>query len=268
LAIAAEVGLAASARLAIFGILDVELGPGWMFLDELVLRSQVCLEEGADILELRWPGPDWDQADRIEELRSLIGRLYDRLAVLIAVRCHTAELADGLIAAGASVLVTQGPVETATVAAVAARTPVKLLGCPDPLSGRSSMADVDVAVEGLVAEMAILAEAARAAGMTGETFFLDPSSLAVPASVLRALPRVLNLEFPVAIEPAILARATADPASQGSWEAEGAVASLAVAAGATVLRVRDVRRLARVGRMADAIVRSVADDPGRATVGA
>lgn len=264
---AAKVGLAASARLAIFGILDVDLGPSSMGFDELVLRSQVCIEEGADVLDLRWPGPDWDQADRIEELRSLIGRLYGRLAVPIAVRCHTAECADGLIAAGASVLVTQGPVETATVAAVAVRTPVKLLGCPDPLPGRGPT--VDATVEGLVAGMAILAEAARATGMAGESLILDPSgsSLAVPASVLRALPRVLDLEFPVAIEPAILARADADPAFQGSWEAEGAIASLAVAAGATVLRVRDVRRLARVGRMADAIVRSVVDDAGRATAG-
>lgn len=263
--------MAPGPKLAIFGILEVGLGPDGMGFDELVLRCQACLADGADVIDLRWSAPDEDEPKRIDELRSLIGRLVDRLGVPIAVRCRSAELAEGLIGAGASVLVTQGPVETATVGAAAARASVKLLACP-PKAGRSLTPDAGPTVERLVSEMAHLALTARAAGMTGESLFLDPtgSSLASPAWFFRELPRVLELGFPIAIEPAILARAVADqdPAIWGTWEAEGAIAALAVAAGARVLRVRDVRRIARVGRMADAIVRSVGEDAGRAAEGA
>jgi dihydropteroate synthase len=102
---------------------------------------------------------------------------------------------------------------------------------------------------------------ALAAGVPRERLAVDPGlGFAKPAwlslALLRALRRLGALDLPVVVGPSrkgFIGRALGVEAQRG-WEGTAAAVALAVAGGAAIVRVHDVARLARVVRMADAVL--------------
>jgi dihydropteroate synthase len=104
------------------------------------------------------------------------------------------------------------------------------------------------------------AQDAIAAGIPREAVWLDPGlgfgiRPATSLALVRDLHRISALGHPVVVGPSrkgFIERVLATPV-RDDWEGAAALVSLAIAHGAQVVRVHDVRRLARVVRMADAI---------------
>jgi dihydropteroate synthase len=102
---------------------------------------------------------------------------------------------------------------------------------------------------------------ALAAGVPRERLAVDPGlGFGKPAwlslALLRELCRLGALDLPIVVGPSrkgFIGRALSVEAQHG-WEGTAAAVALAVAGGAAIVRVHDVARLARVVRMADAVV--------------
>jgi 2-amino-4-hydroxy-6-hydroxymethyldihydropteridine diphosphokinase len=104
---------------------------------------------------------------------------------------------------------------------------------------------------------------ALAAGCAPDQLAVDPGlgfgkAPRVSLALLRDLGALRALGLPLVVGPSrkgFIGRVLG-PAEQHGWEGTAAAVALAIAGGADIVRVHDVARLARVVRMADAIVRT------------
>jgi len=119
--------------------------------------------------------------------------------------------------------------------------------------------DVVAAVAGALHERV---EAARAAGIAADRIVVDPGLGfgKTPAQNLALLDRVGELAalgYPVLVGPSrkSFVGAALDLPPDDRLEGTAAAVAIAIARGADIVRVHDVRAMTRVARMADAIVR-------------
>ena len=130
------------------------------------------------------------------------------------------------------------------------------------LGGRYVGSRYDDLVEDVARELQQLAANARAAGIAADQIILDPGlgfgkTVAQSLQLIDRLDRFKALGYPILIGPSrksFIGYSLDLPPDQ-RIEGTAAAVAIGIARGADMVRVHDVRQMARVARMADAILR-------------
>jgi dihydropteroate synthase len=267
----------------VVGILNVtpdSFSDGSRYLDlaAAVARAREMVEEGADWIDVGGestrPGSEPVPAD--EELRRVLP-VFEALAglpnVTLSIDTTKASVAEGCLAAGATVVndvsgLTFDPRMAEVVAAAdAGLVLMHMLGTPRTMQ-------VDPVYDDVVADtlrfLRRQVAVAIAAGVVPDRLWIDPGfgfgkTADHNLEILRRLREYTSTGLPIFIGTSrkstlghLLARAAGDetavPPPDQRLEATAATVALAIAHGARAVRVHDVREMARVARVTDAVL--------------
>ena len=275
------------ARTYVMGILNVTpdsfsgdgLIQGSDWVARAVEQGMAQVAEGAQILDVGGestrPGATPIPAD--EEIRRVvpvIEGLVARTEVPVSIDTSKAEVARAALDAGAGILndVWGFRLDPELGARAAERRcPVILMHnrsrpqdarFEERLGGRYVGARYDDLLEDVAREMMELAEGAMAAGVAREQIVLDPGigfgkTVEQNLTLLRRFDRFKALSFPILCGPSrkSFIGYTLDLPPEERVEGTAAAVAIAIARGADIVRVHDVKPMARVARMCDAILR-------------
>ncbi len=273
-------------RTLVMGVLNVtpdSFSDGGRYADKetAVARAAEMIAEGADILDIGGestrPATFSDQTplDPAEELRRIlpvIGRIKAEFpAVLISVDTYKARVAEQALDAGADILNDiSGLTYDPAMAPLAARSgaPVilmHLLGEPRNIPREPYYDDVVAEVLSFWKKQA---EVALEAGVEAGNIVVDPGigfgkNSQHSLELLRRMPELKSLGYPVLSGPSrkrFLGRITGVDDPLDRVDATAAAIALSVAGGADIVRVHDIRAMARVVKVADAIVRGWSEE--------
>lgn len=255
--------------------------------DALVERALAQAREfaasGADILDIGGestrPGATPLTAD--EELRRVVPVIEAVAAALpetvLSVDTFKAAVAAAALDAGAQIVndVWGLRADPELAALLAARgAPVILMHnhsrpsevVIDRLGGSYREAEYGHLLDEVAAELAVLADAARSAGIAADQIVLDPGigfgkTVSQNMALINHLDRIKALGYPVLSGPSrksFIGRVLDLPVEE-RLEGTAAAVALSIARGADIVRVHDVRAMARIARMSDAILRTTPD---------
>ena len=263
-------------RTLVMGILNVtpdSFSDGGRFLqkDAAVRRALDMAANGADIVDVGGessrPGAEPVSAD--EELRRVlpvIAELAREPGLIISVDTHKAEVARAALDAGAAMVndisaMTADPAMASVVAeSGAAVCLMHMQGNPQTMQIAPTYTDVVREVRDYLGERA---HAALAAGIAADRIVIDPGfgfgkTLDHNLEMLRRLREFTELGYPVLVGTsrksmigALLGGAPPTDRTEGT----AATVALAIANGASIVRIHDVREMWRVVCVADAVVR-------------
>ncbi len=258
-------------RTYVLGILNVTpdsfSGDGIMEAAAARARGRQLLAEGADILDVGGEStrPGAQPVPLEEELRRVmpvIGALVREVGAPVSVDTKKSEVARQALKAGATMIndvsALQADPEMAAVVAEG-RVPAVLMhgyGTPVPTDNRDIVA---VAHEFLSERI----EVAVAAGISRDRILIDPGfgfgkSVQQNLEILRRLKEFRTLGCPIVIGPSrkgTIGHVLGGLPVEDRLEGTAAAVAVSIVNGADVVRVHDVRAMARVARMTDAIVR-------------
>ena len=269
------------ARTLIMGILNVtpdSFSDGGKFLDgnAAVQRGKRMLAEGADIIDVGGESsrPGSDPVPEEAELRRVIPvieRLSSETDAVISVDTTKARVADEAVQAGASIINDISALRFDDgMAGVAAKTGAGLvlmhmLGTPKEMQSNPSYKDV---VKEIREFLDARGKAVRDAGVAWEAIVYDPGigfgkTVEHNLLLLKRLAEFKPLMRPLLVGPSrkSFIGAVLDLPVEERLEGTAAAVALAVANGADLVRVHDVKEMARVAKVADAVVRRA--EPGQ-----
>ncbi|HEY8491458.1 MAG TPA: dihydropteroate synthase [Dehalococcoidia bacterium] len=248
-----------------------------------VEHGKRLLAEGADILDVggesaRADVPVVPDQEEIRRVVPVIRRLAEETGAPISVDTYKPAVAEAAVAAGAAIINDIGsPKLGGEMAAVAARTGAALVinHTWERPKVRPALPPVyDDLLGHVYGYLAEQAAAAVAAGVPRERLMVDPGvafgkSHDEDLEVIRRLPELRGLGLAILVAASrkhFIGSVLGTPVDQ-RLEGTAAVVSIAIAGGADIVRVHDVRELARVARMTDALVRARPGDfaPGPGT---
>lgn len=229
-------------------------------------------EDGADILDVggestRPGGAPLPAADEIRRVVPVIQRLREQGAGLLSVDTTKAEVAREALEAGADLVndVSGLRFDAQMAPLVAARgVPVVVMHLRGDFAGMHRAPRYqDVAAEVARELGQRVAEAARA-GVRADQVLLDPGigfakDAAHSLEMLARLPELAALGRPLLVGPSrksFIGTVLDLPVGERLWGTAAAVAAC-VLGGAHVVRVHDVREMAQVARLCDAILKAV-----------
>ena len=234
-------------------------------VDAALSAALRAVDDGADILDLgaesTRPGHVPISADEeLARLRPTLTAIRARTDVLLSVDTSKAAVAAEAIAAGADLINdVRGFVADSEMAAVVARAgvPAVLMHDIPPEPGVDLMSSI-------VRELSRRLDRAVAAGVIWERLIVDPGfgfgkDWRQNLELLRRIGELKALGRPILAgtsRKSTIGRVLGVP-EDDRLEGTAATVSLAIAGGADIVRVHDVRAMARVARMTDAVVRGV-----------
>ncbi len=261
-------------RTLVMGILNVtpdSFSDGGRFFDadRAIAHGEQLAAEGAELIDIGGestrPGAARVSArDECARVLPVIRALARRVRVPLSIDTSKARVAEAALDAGASlvndVTALRGDRRMAKVVA-RARVPAILMhmrGTPRSMQRRTRYRDVTAEVIGA---LRLSLRRAEEAGIAPEQLLVDPGlGFAKTAEqtlvLLRDLPALRVLGRPIVVGPSrkSFIGATLDlPVDERTWGTAACVA-LAIVGGAHIVRVHDVRAMAQVARMADAIL--------------
>jgi dihydropteroate synthase len=268
-------------RTLVMGILNVtpdSFSDGGHYFDPhaaLECAAQM-VADGADLLDIGGestrpatftsaaPLPaDEEQRRILPVIAALAARLP---AVPLSVDTYKAAVAHAAVLAGATMVndisaLRADPHMAATVAELG--VPVCLMHMPGLPTALPPHPHYDDVVAEVSAHLRQRAEAALSAGIPPEAIVLDPGigfgkSAQHNLELLRRQPELLSLGYPLLLgtsRKSIIGKVLGDLPPQDRLEGTAATVAIAIANGAAIVRVHDVKAMTRVARMADAIVR-------------
>jgi dihydropteroate synthase len=263
-------------RTYVMGILNVSpdsfSGDGISDLDRAVERGRQAEAEGADILDVggestrpeTWSTPPLPVEAELARVIPVVERLRVAVGIPISIDTSKAAVAEAALGAGAAMVNdVSGLKGDPRMAAVIAAGGVPLVVMHNqPLDPRSDL--IAEIIKGLEQSLAI----ARRAGIGEDRIIVDPGigfhkNPAQNLELLRRLHELSRLGLPLLLGPSrkSFIGGTLDLPVEERLEGTAAAVALAIAAGADLVRVHDVRAMVRVARMADAIVRPGRRDP-------
>lgn len=273
-------------RTLVVGILNVtpdSFSDGGIHLsvEAAVTHARQMLEEGADIIDVGGestrPGADPVALD--EELRRtvpVIEALMARHPAPISIDTRKAEVARQACQAGAvmindvSALTADREMERVARDTGAAVCLMHMRGTPRTMQENPRYGDVVREVRAYLAD-----RAARAIemGIPSERIVVDPGfgfgkTLEHNLELLRRLCEIADLGYPVMVgtsRKSMLGTLLGGAPASDRLEGTAATVALAIANGASLVRVHDVRAMARVARVADAVVRGYLEEGSRKT---
>jgi len=272
-----------SERTHVMGILNVtpdSFSDGGRFFDaDDALKQGIALaEDGADIIDIGGestrPGAEpVDAGEEISRVVPVIEALRERIETPISIDSTKAEVAAAALDAGADIVndVSAGRFDTEMVGFVAARAvPVVLmhmLGEPRTMQEVPAYDDV---VEDVAAFLASRAAAALDVGVARNKIIVDPGfgfgkTREHNLELLRNLRRFTELGYPVLAGTSrkSFIGTTLDLPVGERLEGTAATVALAVAAGASIVRVHDVGPMRRVASMVEAVLRATSSGAER-----
>lgn len=262
------------ARTLVMGILNVTPdsfsdGGKWNTRDAALRHMEEMVQDGADIIDVgaesSRPGfVPMGAAEETERLLPLLEAVLQECPVPVSVDTFKAETARAALAAGADMLndiwglqYAEEPGEMARVAAEA-DVPVVVM---HNQNGTAYDGDVIAAMRGFFLRSF---EIADAAGLSRENIILDPGigfgkTAAQNMHVMRRMDELISydgVDYPVLLGASrkSFIGAALDLPVEERMEATGAACVLGIMRGASIVRVHDVKPIARMCRMTDAIL--------------
>jgi dihydropteroate synthase len=241
-------------------------GDGLGFDSEAAVRQAVQMrEDGADIIDVGGEStrPGAEELPVGEEMRRVvpvIERLARELNIPIGADTYKAEVARAAIGAGAHMINDiHGFRREPGIARVAAEAGVPAIAMHNQ-RGRNFRDTVGDIVAGLLESLRI----AREAGLPKERIIVDPGfgfgwTVEQNLEMLRRLPELRVLGRPVLVgtsRKSTIGAVLGDLPVEDRLEGTAASVAVAIARGADIVRVHDLKEMARVVRVADAVVRS------------
>jgi dihydropteroate synthase len=259
-------------------------GDGCLDPGDAIARGLAAAEGGADIVDVggestRPGAAPIDAAEEMRRVLPVITGLRDRMNLPISVDTYRAEVADAALAAGASIV---NDVWGFRRDPDLANTVARHGSCAVAMHNRSAVAARDQTVGGYFPEVAygdLLAEVANGleesvallieAGVQPNRIIVDPGigfGKTPPQNLvlLARLRELGRLGLPILIGPSRKSFIGAVLNLPLTERLEGTAAAVAfgILQGADIVRVHDVAEMARVARMADAVVRGSRREPG------
>ncbi len=255
-------------RTYVMGI--VNLTPDSFSGDGLAYDADAALEqalrfqtEGADIIDVGGEStrPGHTPVDADEEMRRVlpvVRLLASRLHVPISVDTHKHEVAREAVAAGASMINdVWGLKRDPALAELASREGVPIV----LMHNQSGTAYADLLPD-VIASLRASMDTALGAGVPPQNIILDPGvgfgkTAEHNLELLRRLSELTSLGRPLLVGTSRKSTIglVLDLPVEERLEGTAATVALAIANGADVVRVHDVKEMARVARMSDAVVR-------------
>lgn len=268
-------------RTYVMGIVNVSpdsfSGDGAVDIEAALAQARRFEEEGADILDIGGEStrPGFSPVTVDEEIRrvvSVIERLAGRINIPISLDSSKYEVARRALAAGATILNDQWGLKTEPrLAELAARNNIPLIvmsnqrdiGGYDASVGRDTAAYSDVMAE-VIACLRKSITKAEQAGVKKENLIIDPGigfgkTWQQDIEIIRRLRELTELDLPILMgtsRKSLIKIVLNLPANQ-RVEGTAATVALSIANGADIVRVHDVKQMARVCKMTDAIVRGI-----------
>ncbi|MFN8593807.1 MAG: dihydropteroate synthase [Thermomicrobiales bacterium] len=236
-------------------------------IDSAVDRARSAIEEGADLLDLGAEStrPGHTRISAEEELRRLLPPLRAMRAatdLVISVDTSRAAVASEALTAGADMVndvrgLSADPEMAAVVASFGVPVVVMHDLVPEP--------GVDL-VASVLRELSRRLDRALAAGIAWDLLIVDPGfgfgkDWRQNLELLRRLPELRALGRPLLAgtsRKSTIGRVLGLPEND-RLEGTAATVALAINGGADIVRVHDVRAMARVAKMTDAVVRKIPD---------
>ncbi len=262
-------------RTYLMGILNVTpdsfAGNGVMEVESAVARGRVMLAEGADIIDVGGEStrPGAISVSLEEELRRVIPvveHLVEELGAPVSVDTSKAEVARQALRIGAGMVndvsaLRADPQMAAVVAEAGVPVVLMHMGMRPT---EQEQADGDVVTE-IRVHLAERIEAAVAAGIPRERILIDPGfgfgkTVKQNLELLRRLGEFRALGQPLLISTSrkgTIGKVLGGLPVEERVEGTAATVAVAIVQGVDIVRVHDVRAMARVARMTDAIVRGV-----------
>jgi dihydropteroate synthase len=225
---------------------------------ELAIRLEA---DGADVLDIGGEStrPGYEPISVEEELRRVMPAIEivrSRTNALVSVDTTKSRVAREALAAGAGMINDVSGSRDPRLAESVARAGAWLVVVSNGTSKESS--PMEFVIEDLRGQIA----RARAAGVESERIIVDPGlgmGKGWPANfaIIRELSLLRDLRHPILIGPSrkgMIGRVLGVPPDD-RLEGTAALVTLCIAGGADMVRVHDVREMARVARMTDALAR-------------
>lgn len=260
------------ARTLVMGIINMTpdsfSGDGLAGDAEAALRQGLAMaRDGADLLDVGGestrPGHlPVGQATELARVLPAVERLAREVPVPISIDTRHSEVARAALEAGACLINDVSALQDdPRLAELAAER-----GCPLILSHwtRGQWTEDEDMVARVIADLRAAVGQARAAGVAPEQLVVDPGigfgkTARQSLEVMRRLREIREaLPYPLLVGPSrksSLGAALGGLPPQERLEGTAAAVALCIAGGADLVRVHDVREMARVARVADAIVR-------------
>jgi dihydropteroate synthase len=245
-------------------------GGRYTAVEVAVARARQMVEEGADWIDIGGEStrPGSDPVSAEEELRRVLPVLQaldGTLGVPISIDTMKAEVAERALAAGATIVndisaLTADPRMAEVVAAAnAGLVLMHMKGTPKTMQ---QAPDYDDVVRDSLRFLRQQIVAAVAAGVAPDKIWIDPGfgfgkTLQHNLQILRRLDEYAATGFPVLIgtsRKSSLGVLLGGAPPEERLEATAATVAIAIRHGASAVRVHDVREMARVARVTDAIL--------------
>jgi len=252
-------------------------GDGASDIETAVVQACRFVQEGADILDIGGEStrPGSSPITVEEEIRRVIPvieKLAGRIDVPISIDSYKYEVARRALDSGASIINDQWGLKTeAKLAALAARkdAPIILMsnqrdrGGYDAGVGRDTANYHDVMAE-VIASLRKSVTLAQQAGVLKENIIIDPGigfgkTWQQDIEIIRRLKELKALGLPILMgtsRKSLIKMVLNLPANQ-RVEGTAATVAISIANGADIVRVHDVKQMARVCKMTDAIVKGI-----------
>jgi dihydropteroate synthase len=266
----------------VMGILNVTpdsfSGDGVMDVAAAIARAEQFVRDGADILDVGGestrPGAAFvPEAEERARVVPVIRALASRLAVPISVDTSRASVAEAALVAGATMVNDVWALHRdPALAGVVARSGAALVlmhnraatATVDALGGHYDDVQYADVVADVIAWLRKSIAMATMAGIPRAQLIADPGigfgkTVAQNLELMRRLPELRALGVPLLAGTSrkSFIGLTLNLPVEERVEGTAATVALAIAGGAEIVRVHDVRAMARVARMTDAIVRGL-----------
>jgi dihydropteroate synthase len=243
-------------------------GDGMLAVDAAAAQARQMEAEGADLIDLggestrpeTWSGPGLTPEAELARVLPVLEALRGQVSVPISIDTYKASVAEAAVRAGATLVndvwgLQRDPNMAAAVAALG--VPVVIMHNQRGTEYRELITDITVALRDAM-------KRAVAAGIDEDRIIVDPGigfgkTREHNLEIVQRLSELRGLGRPILIGPSRKSfigktlNATVDDRLEGT----AAAVALAIAGGADLVRVHDVRAMVRVARMTDAIVRRV-----------
>ncbi|MBD1372441.1 dihydropteroate synthase [Hazenella sp. IB182357] len=254
-------------RTLIMGILNAtpdSFSDGGQFnqVEQALVHAKQMIADGADMIDVGGEStrPGATPVDADEEIRRVIpviGKLARELSIPISIDTYKAEVAKQAIEAGATIINdVWGAKRDPHMAKLAAETgvPIILMHNRNETPYRNLMEDI---IEDLRASIQIV----ETAGVKAENIWLDPGigfakTYEENLAVMRNLHQIVALGYPVLLgtsRKSMIGQALDLPVSE-RLEGTAATVAYGISQGCQIVRIHDVKEMARVAKMMDAML--------------